>query len=127
LNDHQTQLALLKHCVIPLIQHLLATHVYHTYTVFFLPGPPSVAYRSNDTPSYDDPSCFCSNYPTANLTIPRTTFYPLTSNSWRYWNPRSSRNSSSIRHNNFYPIPSLRSIWNLQRIDYSSNHTDSPI
>jgi hypothetical protein len=31
LRDHQTQLALLKHCIVPSIQHLLATHVYHTY------------------------------------------------------------------------------------------------
>jgi hypothetical protein len=33
LQDHQTQLALLKHCIVPSIQHLLATHVYHTYNV----------------------------------------------------------------------------------------------
>jgi hypothetical protein len=32
LHDHQTQLALLKHCIVPSIQHLLATHVYHTYS-----------------------------------------------------------------------------------------------
>jgi hypothetical protein len=31
LNDHQTQTALIKHCIIPSIQHLLATHVYHTF------------------------------------------------------------------------------------------------
>jgi hypothetical protein len=31
LNDHQTQTALLKHCIIPSVQHLLATHVYHTF------------------------------------------------------------------------------------------------
>jgi hypothetical protein len=31
LSDHQTQLAIAKHCILPSIQHLLATHVYHTF------------------------------------------------------------------------------------------------
>jgi hypothetical protein len=31
ISDHQTQLALVKHCVLPSIQHLLATHVYHHF------------------------------------------------------------------------------------------------
>jgi hypothetical protein len=31
LQDHQTQLAITKHCILPSIQHLLATHVYHTF------------------------------------------------------------------------------------------------
>jgi hypothetical protein len=32
IHDHQTQLALLKHCAIPSIMHLLATHLYHLHT-----------------------------------------------------------------------------------------------
>jgi hypothetical protein len=31
IQDYQTQLALTKHCILPSIQHLLATHVYHTF------------------------------------------------------------------------------------------------
>jgi hypothetical protein len=33
LHDHQTQVALLKHCIVPSIQHLLASHVYHSYHI----------------------------------------------------------------------------------------------
>jgi hypothetical protein len=32
IHDSQTQLAMLKNCIIPSVQHLLATHVYHTFT-----------------------------------------------------------------------------------------------
>jgi hypothetical protein len=32
IHDLQTQLAILKHCIVPSVQHLLATHVYHTFT-----------------------------------------------------------------------------------------------
>jgi hypothetical protein len=32
LHDHQTQLAILKHCAIPSIMHLLATHLFHTHS-----------------------------------------------------------------------------------------------
>jgi hypothetical protein len=32
IQDHQTQLAILKHCAIPSIVHLLAAHLYHHHT-----------------------------------------------------------------------------------------------
>jgi hypothetical protein len=32
IHDFQTQLAILKNCIIPSVQHLLATHVYHSFT-----------------------------------------------------------------------------------------------
>jgi hypothetical protein len=32
IHDLQTQLAILKNCIIPSVQHLLATHVYHSFT-----------------------------------------------------------------------------------------------